>query len=326
MTDSPARRRGSPFKRRPASGAPLPPGERRRPASIVPTDTLAGQALIMVIAIMTFLAGLTIGAVDLVRGAANSWESDVAREITIQVRPVDGQDIEVQVGRVATMARETPGIVGVRALTREDTARLLEPWLGTDAGLDALPTPRLVIVEIGGETPVDLAALRGRLQKEIPNASLDDHRAWVERLSSMANFLVAGGVAILILVTAATILSVVFATRGAMAGNRDIVNVLHIVGARDGYIARAFERRFLVLAGRGGAIGGGAVILVFAIGSLLGGESSGTVGAEQMTALFGRFSVGWTGYFGVVAIVAFTAAVTALTSRLTIMAQLRGRP
>lgn len=280
----------------------------------------------MVIAIMTFLAGLTIGAVDLVRGAATSWESDVAREITIQVRPIDGQDIEVQVGRVATMARETPGVAGVRALTREDTARLLEPWLGTDAGLDALPTPRLVIVEIGGETPVDLAALRERLRKEIPNASLDDHRAWVKRLSSMANFLVAGGVAILVLVTTATILSVVFATRGAMAGNRDIVNVLHIVGARDGYIARAFERRFLVLAGRGGAIGGGAAILVFIIGSLLGGESSGTVAAEQMTALFGRFSVGWTGYFGVVAIVAFTAAVTALTSRLTIMAQLRGRP
>jgi cell division transport system permease protein len=326
MTDSrPGQRRG-PFKRRPASGATLPPEERRRLAPIVPTDTLAGQALIMVIAIMTFLAGLTIGAVDLVRGAANSWESDVAREITIQIRPIDGQDIEVQIGRVTTIARETPGVVAVRALTREDTARLLEPWLGSDAGLDALPTPRLVIVEIGGEVPADLAALRDRLAREMPNASLDDHRAWVDRLRGMANLLVLGGVAILMLVTAATVLSVVFATRGAMAGNRDIVNVLHIVGARDGYIARAFERRFLALAGRGGTIGGGAAVLIFAVSALIGGESSGTVAAEQMTALFGRFSVGWTGYFGVVAIVAFTAAVTALTSRLTIMAQLRGRP
>ncbi|GGE51113.1 cell division protein FtsX [Agaricicola taiwanensis] len=325
MTDSASGRRRTPFKRTPASGAPLPPGERRRPASIVPTDTLAGQALVMVIAIMTFLAGLTIGAVDLVRGAADAWESDVAREVTIQVRPVDGQDIEVQVGRVTTIARQTPGVSDVRALTREDTARLLEPWLGSDAGLDALPTPRLVIVAINGEPPVDLQALRSQLAREVPNASLDDHRAWVDRLSSMANLLVFGGVTILILVTAATVLSVIFATRGAMAGNRDIVNVLHIVGARDGYIARAFERRFLALAGRGGAIGGGAAILVFAIGALIGGESSGTIAAEQMTALFGRFSVGWTGYFGVVAIVAFTAAVTALTSRLTIMAQLRGR-
>ncbi len=312
---------------RPPGRPPRPlPQEKRRQAPIVPTDTLAGQALVMVIAIMTFLASLTIGGVDLVRGAARTWQSEVAREVTIQVRPVDGQDIEVQIGRVSTIARETPGIASARALTREETARLLEPWLGTDAGLDALPTPRLVIVELGGEVKADLSALRTRLAREVSSASLDDHRAWVDRLQGMANILIAFGVGILILMTAATVLSVVFATRGAMAGNRDIVQVLHIVGARDGYIARAFERRFLALAGRGGAIGGGIAILVFAVAALLGGESSGTVAAEQMTALFGRFSVGWTGYFGVVAIVAFTAVVTALTSRLTIMAQLRGKP
>jgi cell division transport system permease protein len=326
MTEhSPGKRLPKTLRRSPAVPRPSAPPERRRQASIVPTDTLAGQALIIVIAIMTFLSGLTIGAVDLVRGAANAWESDVAREITIQIRPIDGQDIEVQIGRASTIARETPGVADVRALTREETARLLEPWLGTDAGLDALPTPRLVIVSLGGETRADLDGLRGRLSREVPNASLDDHRAWVDRLRGMANILVAAGLGILALMMAATVLSVVFATRGAMAGNRDIVNVLHIVGARDGFIARAFERRFLALAGRGGAIGGGAAVVVFAVTAFLGGESSGTVAAEQMNALFGRFAVGWIGYFGVIAVVAATAVITALTSRLTIMTQLRGR-
>ena len=80
-------------------GAP-PPAQR----SIVPRDTIAGRALVAVIAIMTFLAALTLGAVVLIRATATEWQSEVAREVTIQVRPAPGRDIEADVKAAAAIA------------------------------------------------------------------------------------------------------------------------------------------------------------------------------------------------------------------------------
>src|SRR6202521_4385855 len=100
-----------------------------RRTSIVPADSIAGRALVAVIAIMTFLAALTLGAVVLVRAAAGEWQSAVAREMTIQIRPGEGRDIEAEVRKAADIAAAIPGIAGVRPYSKEESARLLEPWL-----------------------------------------------------------------------------------------------------------------------------------------------------------------------------------------------------
>src|SRR3954469_1509187 len=97
-------------------------------ASIVPADSIAGRALLAVIAIMTFLAALTLGGVVLVRSAAGEWQSAVAREVTIQLRPSDQRDIEAEVQKAVTIASGTPGIASVRPYSKQESARLLEPW------------------------------------------------------------------------------------------------------------------------------------------------------------------------------------------------------
>ena len=102
---------------------------------IVPQATISGRALVAVVAIMTFLASLTSGAAVLVRAAATEWQSDVAREVTIQIRPAASRDMEADVARAAAIARTIPGIADVRPFTKEEAAHLLEPWLGT--GLNA---------------------------------------------------------------------------------------------------------------------------------------------------------------------------------------------
>src|SRR6476646_10096091 len=73
-------------------------------ASIVPADSISGRALLAVVAIMTFLAALTLGAVVLVRSAAGEWQSAVAREVTVQVRPSADRNIEADVQRAAALA------------------------------------------------------------------------------------------------------------------------------------------------------------------------------------------------------------------------------
>ena len=285
---------------------------------LVPRNSISGRALIAVVAIMTFLASLTTGAVMLIAASASEWQADVAREVTIQIIPAPGRDVDAAVTKAATVARAFPGIGEVQAYSKEESSKLLEPWLGQGLSLDELPVPRLIVVKIGAGAAPDIPQLRRMLAEQVPGATLDDHRGWIDRMRTMAGTAVAAGSGVLLLMIAAMMLSVTFATRGAMAANKPVIEVLHFVGAKDGYIAGHFQRHFLLLGLEGGAIGGGGAIALFAFAGLISRWFAGSAGAEQTAALFGSFSIGFSGYIAVLAQVVLIALVTALTSRHTV--------
>jgi cell division transport system permease protein len=303
--------------------SPHPGRDTRGETSIVPKDSIAANALAAVVAIMTFLAAVTSGGVAMVIGSANEWQADVAREMTIQVRPTPGRDIEAEVGRAQALARAAPGVVEARAYTREESDRLLEPWLGSGLSLDDLPVPRMIAVKIARGAAVDTAALRRSLARDVVGASLDDHRGGIDRMRRMAKAAIAGGMGIFGLVLAATILSVAFATRGAMASNWTIVEVLHFVGAKEAYIASQFQRHFLGLGFKGGVLGGAAAILGFVLVRSVSDLFVGTAGEAEAASLFGGFSLGFMSYVVVAAEVVLIAAITALTSRQVVIHTLR---
>lgn len=298
----------------PMPGAPMP----RTDSALVPRNSISGRALAAVVAIMTFLASLTTGAVILVGSSASEWQADVAREVTIQVIPAPGRDMDATVAKAASVARAFPGIAEVQPYSKEQSNALLEPWLGSGLTLDELPVPRLIVVKIAVGAAPDIPLLKRMLRGQVPGAILDDHRGWIERMRAMAGTAVAAGVFILILVVAATMLSVTFATKGAMAANKPVIEVLHFVGAKNGYIASHFQRHFLRLGLEGGAVGGSVAILVFALAGVISGWFAGSAEAEQTAALFGSFSIGIVGYAAVLAQVVLIAVVTALTSRHTV--------
>jgi cell division transport system permease protein len=291
---------------------------QRAPTTIVPGGSIAGRSLAAVVAIMTFLASLTTGAVLMVVGAASDWQADVGREVTIQVRPVSGRDMEADVHNAIDVAGATAGIADVRAYTKEESAQLVEPWLGSGLALGDLPIPRMIVVKlVSGATP-DFSSLRKLLAAQVPSATLDDHRGWIDRMRTMAESAVAAGIAILVLVVAVTVLSVTFATRGAMATNRTIIEVLHYVGATDGFVAGQFQRHFLLLGFKGGAIGGGGAILLFGILGAASAWLAGTPGGDEASTLFGSFSVGVAGYVAILVQIVLMAVVTAVACRRTV--------
>ncbi len=298
-------------------------GEPRTATPIVPKGSIAGRSLIAVVAIMTFLASLTTGAVILVVGAASDWQSDVGREVTIQVRPSPGRDIEADVSKTVEITRAAPGVADVHAYTREESAKLIEPWLGAGLALDDLPIPRMIVVKLLAGARPDFAPMRQALAAQVPSASLDDHRHWIERMRTMAGTAVIGGVTVFGLVLAATILSVTFATRGAMATNRPIVEVLHYVGATDAFVSGQFQRHFLILGFKGGAIGGGAAMLLFGCIEAANTWFAGTAGGDEIASLFGTVSIGFLGYLAIVLQIILMAVVTALVSRQTVSRTLK---
>jgi cell division transport system permease protein len=296
--------------------------DARNTSPIVPRGSIAGRALIAVVAIMTFLASMTTGAVLLVRASAAEWQSDVASELTIQIRPSPGRDLERDTQAVVEAVRARPGIIEVRPFSKDESAKLLEPWLGTGLSLDDLPVPRLVVARVTPGAVPDFAALRANITKAAPGATIDDHRAWIERMRSMTGAIVLAGTGILILVIVATVISVSFATRGAMAANRPIVEVLHFVGAKDRYIANHFLRHFLRLGLEGGLIGGLAAMLTFGFSESIASWFSGTPVGDQFAALLGTFALPASGYILLGAQAVMIAIVTAWASRRTLFATL----
>jgi cell division transport system permease protein len=295
-------------------------------APVVPPGSVTGRSLTLVIAIMCFLACLTAGAVWMIKESSDAWLSDIASEVTVQVTPPESGDVEQAVADVVAFLQKQPGISNVNPLSLDQSAALLQPWLGSTEALKSLPVPRLIAVEVDRTNPPDLARISASLDKDFKGASLDDHRRWQQQIRAVTRSFALGGIAILALVAAATTAIIVSATRSAMASNREIVEVLHFVGATDKFISREFEKHFLRLGIKAGIVGAAFAMLVFmsmpAITELLGG---GAVSTVEMQRLIGTGALDALGYVILGFVVVTIAGLCMVTSRMGVYRILNGK-
>jgi cell division transport system permease protein len=295
-------------------------------APIVPAGSVTGQSLTLVITIMCFLACLTAGAVYMIRQSADAWLKDIASEVTVQIEAKDKVDTEKVVVEAAAFLGRQPGIKNVRALSVEESAALLEPWLGQVDALKALPVPRLIALELDRSSPPNLEAIRTELERQFAGASLDDHRRWQQQITTITRSFALGGLAILLLVAAATTAIIISATKSSMASNREIVEVLHFVGATDRFIAREFEKHFLQLGVRAGLVGAGSALAVFVlmptVMEILGG---GSVTIAELHRFIGTGALDMAGYVLLGIVVVVVAALCMLTSRFGVFRILKGK-
>jgi cell division transport system permease protein len=292
-------------------------------APLIPRDSVAGRALVVVIAIMTFLACLTAGAALLVADASQAWRSDVLRDATIQVKARPGDDVDGLVAKAVAIAAQAHEVDSAHALSKAESEKLLEPWLGEGLDLSELPIPRLILVRLRGQGSQNLDTLRKALASAVPQADLDDHRIWAARLGTMANAIVILAAALFALMIVAMGTAIGFATRGAMAGNREIIEVLHLVGASNTFIAKEFQGHFRRLGLRGAMIGGLAAIAFFAIASLLSFWWAHSPGGDEIAAMFGSFTLGASGYVALGVVCAAVTLLTGFLSRVIVMRHLQ---
>jgi cell division transport system permease protein len=212
-------------------------------------------SLDLVIGVMAFLAALAIASVLLATRQAEGWRDGLGGRITVQILPEGGFAPEAETAAALDVLRATPGVVRAVVLSDEETLRLVEPWLGTDMVIADLPFPRVIDVEVTPGTEVDSVALAARLKEVAPHAIVDDHTRWVDRLKSAAGAVVWSALVILALIAIATAATVAFATRAGLAAHREIVMLLHLMGAQDRFIARAFEWHYFLAALIAGLLG-----------------------------------------------------------------------
>jgi cell division transport system permease protein len=235
-----------------------------RPGKIMPREKGAAP-LDLVIGVMAFLAALALGGVLIAERTAETWSGGLAGHLSVQILSEGVAAPDEEVADALALLRATPGVVYAGALSDEENLALIEPWLGDNTLIEALPFPRLIDVELEPGVLVDIAQLEARLSKVAPNSILDDHTRWVARLRGTVNVMLFGALTILTLIAIATVATVVFATRAGLAAHREMVELLHLMGAQNGFIARAFEWYYflgaLIAASLGAlAAGGGFAI------------------------------------------------------------------
>lgn len=217
---------------------------------------LSDRMLPFMVAAMTFLAALSVAGAVAAASLGRHWRQGAGASLTVQI-PMDpgtGGDPRQRLADVLALLRATPGIAEARALSRGELVTLLEPWLGAGAERLALPLPSVIAVRLGDEG-ADLAALSARLVAAAPGTVVEDHLVWIRRLTRLSESLQAcAGAALLIVVAVAASVTAV-ATRAGLAVRREAIEIVHGLGATDGYIAGRFARRIGVLAAAGGVIG-----------------------------------------------------------------------
>jgi cell division transport system permease protein len=212
----------------------------------------------------------------------------------------------------------------VHAYSAADSEKLLQPWLGEGLDLSALPIPRIVVVDMEGGAEDDLAGLRAALAHSAPQAILSDRRTWAARIGTMADAVVVIAIALFALMNVAMAIAIGFATRGAVAANREIIEVLHFVGASDRFIAGEFETHFRNVGFRGSITGGALAVGFFLAAAMLSRWLADSAGGSQIIAMFGAFALAPSGYAALILIGAVATVLTGLVSRAIVLRHLRG--
>jgi cell division transport system permease protein len=269
-----------------------------------------------IVALMVFLGALALAAATAVGGAIDRWDTSLTGRITVQV-PADEARPKTLAQLVDALA-ETPGIATAEALSAEATRALVEPWLGAlDADLE-LPLPAVIDVETETGATFDINLLAGRLTKIAPGVIVDDHRVWLLQLIRVARTVEWISFAILGLIGLTAIAAIIFATRSGLAVHAAIINLLHVMGARDAYIAGQFQMQAMMLGIRGGIIGSVAAIIVLV---LLTAMSAGIDVALLPSATLSPTQ------WPLLVIVPIAAVIIAMaTARLTVLRALAGLP
>jgi cell division transport system permease protein len=208
------------------------------------------------IAFMVYLAVLALAGVLVINGTAGRWERGLGGTLTVQIAPADSKEAaRVRLRSALDVLRATPEVAHAEPIPESRIAALLEPWLGkVDDSLD-LPLPQLIDVRLKPGGDFDADDLAKRLAAAVPGAALDDHRVWLDRLLRLIHTVEVLAGLILALIGLVIAGTVVYATRSGLAVHLDAIEVLHLIGAQDSYVARQFSDRALALGLRGGAIG-----------------------------------------------------------------------
>ena len=277
----------------------------------------SGRYLPWIIALMVYLGAVGGVALIWLGDTLSNWDATLSSTITLQL-PANTSEPRIETGM--GVLRQTKGVVSARLLDSAETAHLLEPWLGNSVPIDSLPLPRLVDVRVDPRVPINYTTLREQLIEVAPEAQLDNNRAWLAGVRSFALRVEGVITAVVVVVAALIVTMIVFTARIGLSIHRSVIELLHLMGAQDAYIARQFQMHALSLGLRGGVIGGiaaAATVIVL-------GPAGHVLQLPVPIAAYGILD--WRMWLLLIFAGFAAAGVAMVTARITVLRQLARMP
>ena len=216
----------------------------------------ASRFVFCLVTVLVFMAALAITANSYVGALLQDWNTSVTGTLTVQIPRSENAEQDIAMAdNLARALQDDEQVAMALVVPPDQISTLLEPWLGNSEIVADLPLPILIDVQLNTGTQSESQNVVLLIGDLAPNAIVEDHRVWLNRISELAEGLGFIALAVMALVTGALGLIVIFATRASLTEYAQAIDVLHIVGARDGYIARQFARRALVPGVFGGFVG-----------------------------------------------------------------------
>jgi len=277
-----------------------------------------------VVGTMVYVAVLSAAGALFAQSVSQRWALSLTGVVTVQVsaakQPVDVENTVTRLGAVLDILRATPGIGHLAILDRKSSLALLQPWLGQELA-EKIDLPIMIDLRIPGSTTLDLDGLRQRLQRRAPGTIVDDHGLWLSRVAALTAAVERGGWLIVLSVGVVAAVSVILDVLSGLSVNGEIVELLHLMGARDGYVARRFQGYVLAVALPASIIGGSfAIATVMAIAGVVQNPGDSHGSEFEFGSLGGFRTLDWV----VICAVPFVfAALTLITARVAALVTLR---
>lgn len=256
-------------------------------------DDSSGIFLKVMISIAVFLFAVTLAGVLSINSMLNAWNQSILGSLTVQVMPVNHSDQKkakeetlIHLQKTVDFLKTLPFVEKVHSLDDDQLAQMLEPWLGDGIDIKNLPTPRLIDVKVKSGEEIDFAKLAEQLAEVSPLASVDNHKLWLNKLIKFADGLKMLALSVLFLVVAITSGAIFYTTQANLNVHKYIIEILHIMGAKDTYVAQQYARQDAWIGFIGGCIGlAFAVPAIFMIASLADQIEGGIISDARLSFL-----------------------------------------
>lgn len=276
----------------------------------------------LIVGAMVYLAALALAGTFALDGTIRQWSDNLRGALTVQLPGVaqepEGDEAQARIDAAVGVLLETTGVLSATALPHAQSQALLEPWLGAGDLPTDLPIPIIVDVIVDTGARINYEDLGQRLEDVVPGARINDNGVFLSRLVTLARVIQLVGLVVVLIVAIAAVSIVVFATRAGMTSHRDTIELLHLIGARDNYIARRFVTHALSYGLSGGLLGLALAVLT------LGALALAARGVDQ--ALLPRLSLDLTAWVALLCVPLASALIAMITARMTVLRALRRLP
>lgn len=291
---------------------------RRIPAVVPLGRDAPSRFLPWVFALMVYLAVLALAGILILHSAVERWQRGEVDTLTVQLMPLEDAGEDARIAKLQELLGGIEGVTEIRVVGKLETIDLIEHWLGAGNVPADLPLPRLVDVDIAPGYGLDAGSLALRLQASLPGVTVDDAKLWLDRLADLGRSLEYLAIAVVVLIGLAAVATVIFTTRMGISIHRNVIELLHLIGARDGYVAAQFQRQAMMLGLRGGVLG-----IALAVATLYGLRQ---VAGRVETPLAPDMPVANWAWVVLAAVPVATALIAMVTARLTALRELAKMP